>query len=247
MICTAGITENFEWRRLRPILISDLEKIHDFSLIDVNVTQRGIRDPRPESRRVLRNVPFYLRVIRNIKEPSVRKWYVEKCVQPSIEKMKRERKTLGIVEPMMEGFEITEPKGEPKNELDDAQTSLTLWASSPYVERKVAEENWKKEYAQKRFIVKFKFLCGEECENRHGHETSVLDLGLFMLYQHLYRKHQDREVVLEKMYQKIEKEHKENDIYLGMGTHISYPFQSYMIGSVVRFRKGLPITRPLSV
>jgi len=247
LICTAGITENFEWRRLRPIPISDLDRIHNFSWIDVNVTQHRVRDPRPESRKVLKNTPNYLREVRNIEEPSVRKWYIEECVQPSIEKMRQERKTLGIIKPIMEGFEITEPKEQSKNELDDAQTSLTLWAPNYYVERKVAEEIWKKEYAQKEFVVKFKFSCGEECKCRHPHEISVLDIELFMLYQHLYRKHQDRNLVFEKMHQKIEKVHKENDIYLGMGTHRSYPFRIYMIGSVIRFKKGLPTTKPLSV
>jgi hypothetical protein len=106
----------------------------------------------------------------------------------------------------------------------------------------VAQEKWKEEYAKKPFEVKFKFTCGPKCE--HLHRMKVLDLELFMLYQHLYRRYQNQETAFEKMYDAIEKQHREKDVYLGLGTHLLYPFIGFMIGSVIRLKKG-PATRPL--
>jgi len=241
MICTVGITPDFEWRRLYPIFIKDIENLHNFSWVDVKLSTKRLPDPRPETRKVSRE-PNHIKIVRQVTNPSVRKWYIEKCVQPSIERMKRKHRTLGIVKPKIDSIEIAPitKKVEKKPQLP-----LTLWASTPYIARQVSKEKWKKEYAKKEFEVRFKFTCGEECE--HKHNMKVLDMELFMLYQHLYRRWHDRENVFEKMHQAIEKEHSKKDVYLGLGTHLKYPFIGYMIGSIIRFKKGLPVTRPLFV
>lgn len=239
MVCTVGITENFEWRRLHPILIEDIENLHNFSWVNVRLSTKRLPDPRPESRRVSRE-PNRIEVVRQVTNPSVRKWYVEKCVQPSIEGMKRDRRTLGIVKPIIDSVEIVPVEKKAEKEL---QLPITLWASTPYIARQVSQEKWKKEYAEKEFEVRFEFTCGEECE--HKHNMRVLDIEPFMLYQNLYRRWEDRKIVFEKMYQAIEKEHKTKDIYLGLGTHLKYPFIGFMIGSVMRFKKGLSMTKPL--
>jgi len=243
MVCTVGITPNFEWRRLYPIFIRDIENLSNFSWIDVKVSARRLPDPRPETRRISKE-PDHIKLVRHVRDRSIRKWYIEKCVQPCIEQMKRDRKTLGIVEPVIESVNIVPiDKKEKKKEEKEVQLPLTLWGSTPYINRQVAQERWKKEYAKKEFEVRFKFRCGEKCE--HIHNMKVLDLELFMLYQHLFRRWQDREVVFEKMYQAIEREHSRKDIYLGLGTHLKYPFVGFMIGSIMRFKKGLPMTKPL--
>lgn len=242
LICTAGVTKNFEWRRLYPIFIGDLDKIHNFSWIEAKVTKK-LPDPRPESRKLLRELPDCLKEVGKIEDVSVRKWYVEKCAQPSIEGMRRERKTLGIVKPVIKGVEITAHPKKAKNDIDDVQSSLTRWAPHPFLARRVAEERWKKQYAERDFVVRFRFICGPECE--HEHNMSVLDIELFMLYQHLYRRYRDRSIVFEKMYEAIEKVHSRNDVYFGVGTHLSYPFLRYMVGSVMRFKKGILMTKPL--
>jgi hypothetical protein len=239
LVCTVGITANFEWRRFHPIFIEDIDNLHNFSWVDVKVSTRRLPDPRPESRRVSKG-PDRIKLIRQVTNPSVRKWYIEKCVQPSVESMKRDCKTLGIVKPIIHSVEIVPIE---KKVEKDPQLSLTLWASTPHIARQVSQERWKKDYAKKEFEVRFEFTCGEECE--HKHNMRVLDIELFMLYQNLYRRWENAEIVFEKMHQAIEEEHKTKDIYLGLGTHLRYPV--FMIGSIMRFKKGLPMTRPLAV
>lgn len=239
MVCTVGITPNFEWRRLYPIFVGDIEKLHNFSWVDVKLSSKRLPDPRPETRRVSRE-PNPVKIVRKVTNPSIRKWYIEKCVQPSIERMKGDCRTLGIVKPIIDSVKIVPIEKKVEKE---PQLPITLWASTPYISRQVSQEKWKKEYAKKDFEIRFKFNCGEEC--KHKHDMKVLDIELFMLYQHLYRRWQNREIVFEKMYQAIEKEHKSKDVYLGLGTHLRYPFIGFMIGSIMRFKKGLSMTKPL--
>jgi len=238
-VCTVGITPNFEWRRLYPVFISDLDRIHNFSWIDVKISTKRLPDPRPETRRVLRTNDC-IKEVGKIGDNSVRKWFVEKCVQSCVEKLKQERKTLGVVKPIIKEVKITPIEIKPEKVT---QLPLTLWAPNPYISRLVAREKWKEEYAKKPFEVKFKFTCGPKCE-KDEHRMKVLDLELFMLYQHLYRRYQNQETVFDKMYEAIEKQHREKDVYLGLGTHLLYPFIGFMIGSVIRLKKG-PATKPL--
>lgn len=239
MVCTVGVTSNFGWRRLYPIFIEDIEKLHNFSWVDVKLSPRRLPDRRPETRRVSRE-PNRIKMIRQVTNPSVRKWYIEKCVQPCIAKMKRDHRTLGIVKPTINSVKIVPIEKKAEKEL---QLPITLWASTPYIARQVSQERWKKDYAAKDFEIRFKFRCGEECE--HEHNMKILDIELFMLYQNLYRRWENRKIVFEKMYHAIEKEHKTKDIYLGLGTHLRYPFVGFMIGSIMRFKKGLSMTKPL--
>ena len=239
MVCTVGITPNFEWRRLYPILIRDIETLHNFSWVDVELSTKRLPDPRPETRRVSSS-PDHIREVRRVEDLGVRKWYIEKCVQPSIKRMKECHKTLGVVKPELDSVNIVPIEKRMEREL---KLPITRWASNPYIARQVAQEKWRKEYSKKEFEVRFRFTCGKECE--HVHDMKVLDLELFMLYQHLYRRWENRELVFEKMYQAIEREHSKKDVYLGLGTHLRYPFVGFMVGSVIRFKKSLPTTRPL--
>lgn len=237
-VCTVGITPTFEWRRFYPVFASDLDRIHNFCWVDVKVSTKRLPDPRPETRRVLRTSDCIIEVGK-IADQSVRKWYVEKCAQPCVEELKRQHKTIGIVKPIVREVKIApiEARSEKATQLP-----LTLWVTNPYVSRLVAQEKWKVDYAKKPFEVKFKFTCGSRCE--HEHRMKVLDLELFMLYRNLYGRYHDQDTVFEKMRQEIEKQHREKDVYLGLGTHLSYPFVGFMIGSVIRLDKG-PATRPL--
>jgi hypothetical protein len=244
LICTGGVTENFEWRRLYPILIQDISKIHGFSWVDVRITREGLADPRPESRKVVRECGSYLTEIGRVEDEGVRKWYVESLVRDCVEVMKAKHETMGIVKPIIESVEIDEVEPAPTD--DEKQTTLSLWASHPYFNKQATIEKWKREYAKKDFEVRFKFKCGSKCQLDH-HNMKVLDIEFFMLYRHVFTKYQDIAVTFQKMKEKLEKELADKDFYFTLGTHSSYPFLSYMIGSVIRIKKGVKAIKPLKV
>lgn len=240
LICTGGVTQNLEWRRLYPILIEDINKIHSFSWVDVKVTREGLADPRPESRKVVREHGQYLNEFGGVKDEGVRKWYMESLVRDCTEVMKADRETIGIVKPIIETFEMSEVEPAPTD--DEKQTTLGLWFSHPYFNM----QKWKKTYAKKNFEVRCKFKCGPKCQLDH-HNMKVLDIEFFMLYRHVFAKYQDVAVTFQKMREKLEQELASKDFYFALGTHSSYPFVSYMIGSVIRIKKGIKATKPLEV
>lgn len=242
-MCTAGITQDLEWRRLYPIAIEDLQKLHGFSWIDVRVTSEGLADPRPESRRVVRERQNYLTEISKVEDHEVRKWYVEHLVRDCTEAMKNNRETVGIVKPIETSVELREidPKENPLT--DEEQTTLSAWASHPYFDRQLAQEASKKEYAKKEFELRFKFKCGPKCQ-LHEHNMKVLDIEAFMLYRHVSNKYSDMKTIFQKMRQKLDDEFLRNDVYFALGTHSRYPFVSYMIGTIIRIRKGTKAVQP---
>ena len=245
LVCTGGVTKDLEWRRLYPILIQDINQIHNFSWIDVRVTREGLADPRPESRKVVREDGPYLTEIGKIENEGIRKWYVESLVRDCVEIMRSKHETMGIVKPIIESFEINEVEPAPTD--DEKQTTLSLWASHPYFNKLEALEKWKKTYAKKNFEVRFKFRCGSNCQLDHPHSMKVLDIEFFMLYRHVFKKYQDMKITFQKMNDKLEKEFAEKDFYFTLGTHSSYPFLVYMIGNVIRIKKGVKATKPLEV
>ena len=242
LVCTAGITKNLEWRRLYPIFIEDIENIHGFSWVDVKVTREGLQDARPESRKVVREYGPYLTEVGNVKDEGVRKWYAENLVKDCVEVMKPLRQTIGIVKPIIESFELMEV--EPTSKTDEEQTTLSAWAS--FSNEKETEEKWKINYAKKDFEVRCKFKCGSSCQLKH-HDMKVLDIEFFMLYRHVFKKYQDMNITFQKMKEKLEKELEAKDFYFVLGSHSRYPFHSYMIGSVLRFKKDLQMMAPSEV
>ena len=244
-ICCGGITENFEHRRLYPIPIKDIDKIHNFSWIEAKVTKQNLPDPRPESRKLLRHLPNYLKVIGRVENHGARKYYLDKCVRPCVEVMKEKRETLGIIKPVIKSMEITEVELKPPEELHDDQTTLAIWANIPSISGQIAYEDWSKAYAVKNFEVRARFTCGEKCQ-LNEHNMKVLDIEFFMLYQHMYRRYHDKKIAFEKMREKIESENRLKDIYFAMGTHSRYPFVSFMVGSTIRIRKGTKAIPPIA-
>jgi hypothetical protein len=212
--------------------------------VDVKVTREGLADPRPESRRVVREYGPYLTEIERVENNGVRKWYVESLVRDCVEVMKANRETIGIIKPIIESVEINEIEPAPMD--DEKQTTLSVWASHPYFNKQVAMEKWKMRYAMKDFEVRFKFKCGPKCQLDH-HNMKVLDIEFFMLYRHVFAKYRDTAVTFQKMQEKLEKEFEDKDFYLTLGTHSSYPFLIYMIGSVIRIKKGVKAIKPLEV
>lgn len=231
-VCTVAITKNYEWRRLYNFDISDLKDVHNWSIIEVELERKGVKDPRPETRKILRNRSNYLTVLGEIDDRKKRREYIEKLVRPSVQFMQRNKETLGIIKPidLTYNIRVLDP-----TEYEKKPTPLSLQRWFDYEE--FQKEKKLREYAERQYEVKYRFRCGHACKNVNPHKMIVLDLELFMLYKHVAKNHDDNETILKKMKDKIDMEHKNKDIYLGLGTHLYYPFKSYMIGSVMRFKK----------
>jgi hypothetical protein len=244
-VCTGGITQKLEWRRLFPIVIEDLDKLHGFSWVDVKVTRDGVGDPRPESRKVVRGYGQAVTEVGKVSDHSIRKWYVEKLVRDCSESMKEAHETVGIVKPQIISYDVVEfePKKNPLN--DEAQTTLSTWVT--FFDPRKAQDDYKKEYATKDFEVRFKFKCGPKCRLENGHDMKVLDLQAFMLYRNVSRRYSDMPTIFQKMKDKLNDTIMRNDVYFVLGTHRLYPFQSYMIGALVSIKKGTVATQPLEV
>ncbi len=240
--CTVGITEDCQWRRLRHAALSSVIGLRTFTWSDIDMIQPSgkYRDPRPESRELNPRVKDPIIVNNRILDKSVRRGYVEACVEPSVARMRMEKKTLGIIKPVDLEFEIT--KNPEKKEDESELTLLDFMDSDDENAAKMARDiAWKKEYAKYPIEVRFSFRCGDECETKKPHDMKVLDIELFMLYRHS-TKGRNMDEAIEVMSKKIERDNANLDIYLGLGTHRYYPFKSYMVGSSMRFKKDIKAT-----
>ncbi len=243
IVCTGGVTPNLEWRRLYPIIVEDLENLHNFSWVDVKVTNEGVGDPRPESRKVVRGYGKAVTEVGRETDHRIRKWYVEKLARDCSEAMKVKHETLGIVKPEVISFDITEFESK-KNPLnDEAQTTLSTWGT--FFDSRQAQEDYKRVYASKEFELKFKFKCGSKCQSEHGHNMKVLDLEAFMLYRHVSERYPDLPTIFQKMKDKLNDVFMRNDVYFALGTHRLYPFHSFMIGALISIKKGTSAMAPV--
>lgn len=75
----------------------------------------------------------------------------------------------------------------------------------------------------------------------------VLDIEAFMLFKHVSERDSDLSTIFAKMKAKIDDEFNRNDVYFVLGTHSRYPFVSYMIGTMIRIKKGIVATEPLLI
>lgn len=246
--CTVGINEQLEWRRMRHATLSSVQPLRTFTWADIDLVEPTgpYRDPRPESRELNPSQDGPIEVIGRVEDKSLRRGYTEACVEPSIAHMRKKRKTLGIIKPIELDFEILEKI--PKKEKE-VQTSLLDWLSAddPYMRKLAKDRKWKKQYAEKPVEVRFHFYCGDSCQDECNlksgkHDFKVLDIELFMLFRHCSKKGRTIDEAIELMAQKIESDNSKLDIFLGVGTHRYYPFQSYMVGSSMRFKKDIAPT-----
>lgn len=219
-ICTAGINENGEWRRLYPVFWKTIKnnKIKSWDLINVE-TKKPTRDTRPESRKI-RNDKVTNQGC-EIKDREKRRRFLQEHTDKHLPSAAGERKTLSLIKPTLFTFSINKRK----ESVDQATLYKGIFKKRPYHD----------------IGLFYKFKCGEEgCEMcsqiRKLHTMECFDFGA----NHLYRRYDDEAIASEKVRDMCFTKMKfDFDCWFAMGTHSAYPFLKWMIVGLLWMKKAM--------
>ncbi|AKB81701.1 hypothetical protein MSBR3_1123 [Methanosarcina barkeri 3] len=217
LVCVAGINEKGEFRRVYPFEFSYGEKLIDFKKkdrIEVVLTEPD-NDQRRESRKQIR----YKNLHSPIEDEELRNLLRSKV--SSIEKLKEENASLGVVKP-----ELLDVKIEINStEIYDKQQYFNLMGD--YLVEK-------REKVKMPVELRYHFRCKNDpaC---NGHQIILLDWELNELARNVMRTDIDPKSIEEKIRNKFYDFMKERDLYFVMGTH--FRFKTWMIIGIFYLRK----------
>ncbi len=240
LICTAGINEDGEWRRLYPIpwymlMRRDGEKTLNYKKWDViEVTvEKAHPDFRKESYKVIQ--PERIRVVESISDWNDRRAFVQKYLDSDMEALREGKRSLGFIKPnrLHDFVEKERHKLSDEGEKDllekSIQSLLPEFESTSY-----REQYWKGLRPREIPWIGYHYTCkGEDCND---HQMMCIDWEI----QELYRR-----VGYEKTRQKALDWMRTRDLYFGVGT--TWRFPTWMIISLVYPPKTLvePLIRTL--
>jgi len=249
LICTTGITETGEFRRLYPVPIKNYEQFRNWNIVDIELLEQGAkcpfsehRDYRPESRILNLSIEEPFKVVDQLKTIKKRFTLIKSLLNPSEEWIKAQRnprKTIGIVRPKDLKVTIEVSKQEPKESKEPNFASL-LEYTDPELKRNATKKRYiekkLRQYLTRILDIRFNFKChyNPECK---GHKKLILDDGLHQNVRKLSRDFPINEVIA-KTRENIELRHSRSWLFLGLGTVTPYPYRSYTIGSVFTFPKS---------
>ncbi len=249
LICTVGINENDEFRRLYPVPLDTYEKISNWSIIEVELLQQGERHPnsrhidnRPETRVIDTTKENPFKVVGEINNVKKRFEVIKRLINPSeewIKEQKEPKRTIGIILPDILKIEVAASQQEPKKPKSIDHHSLLEYVSQEIKEeseRKRILEKYLRKYTTRILDVHFKFKChfNSRCS---GHNKMALDDGLHQRIMRLSKEKPINEVI-DKIIEEIQEKHSKSWIFFGLGTVSHAPFYSYTIGSVFRLPKS---------
>lgn len=249
LICTTGINESGEFRRLYPVPITSYEHFRNWNIINIELLEKGTKCPfsdhhdyRPESRIIDLNAEEPFKVVDQVKGIRKRFNIIKSLLSPSegwIKAQRDPRKTIGIIIPKDLKVRIEVSKQKPKKPKGPEFVSLLEYTNPEikkdaikrrYIEKKL------REYSTRILDIRFNFKCHHNPECK-GHTKQVLDDGLHQYIRKLNRDLPINEVIL-KTKENIELRHSRSWVFLGLGTVTPYPYKSYIIGSVFTFPKS---------
>lgn len=217
LVCVAGINEKGEFRRVYPFEFSYGEKLIDFKKkdrIEVVLTEPD-NDKRRESRKQIR----YKNLHSPIEDEELRDLLRSKV--SSIEKLKEENASLGVVKP-----ELLDVKIEINStEICDQQQYFNLMGD--YLVEK-------REKVKMPVELRYHFKCKNDSTCK-GHQIILLDWELNELARNIMRKDTDPALVEEKIRYKFFDSMQERDLYFVMGTH--FRFKTWMIIGIFYLKK----------
>lgn len=219
-ICTAGISEDDGWRRLYPFPERNMIKkgVRLWDIIQVETTKPR-DDHRPESRKIKAES---IVTVGRIEDRSERREFLEKIAEPSLSIPLKERRTMMLVRPKIEGFKIEKRPPEPKQVTLEGK----MFKLRPYGEIGLIY-NWS---------------CPKPCEycKDRPHRMECFDWGA----NFLYTKYEDAETAKAKVMQKCYYEMKyKNDTWFALGTHSRRPWKKWMIVGLLWMKREQQIEK----
>src|SRR3989344_1109578 len=205
-VCVAGINDDGSWRRLYPFQFEYGKKLNFRKRDIIEVT---IEEPDNDKRKESRKVTGY-KTIKSLDEKEVLKRILP-CVA-SVEKLKKEKASLGAVKPELEDMEICVND----TRLYDDQTYLS--AAEGFLE--------KREKVKMPVELRYKFKCKGE-KDCSGHRMILIDWELNELTRNIMRNEKDKIIIEQKIREKFFNFMKKRDLYFILGTH--FKFGTWMI------------------
>lgn len=237
LVCTVGLNENLEWRRIYPIpakIFFDEQYSHlrfkKWDIIEVELTDARPKDPRIESYKVVNweNI----KIIGHVERWEDKIGFLEKVLDKDIESIWNSNRSIGVIKPtkLIDFFDKPrerikdEAEKEVLNKINEAQATL-----EQYINIKVAENDILPEVKEKDIKIEklpwigYKFNCSNI--NCKGHEMMAIDWEI----QELFRKYRQIDPVKKKVF--FEFKNRRN-IYFAIGNTWKFR-KSFMIISVV--------------
>lgn len=207
VMCTAGITEEGEWRRVYPIEMDIYlkDKFSKRNWIEYEIKEKEGWDSRKESKRVITNT---IKVIGNEDIESTKEILNKKIT--TLEDLKKDygedRTSLGVIKPKIESFRLKDREwDERKKETITSQTTLT--------------PTFKADLLDKR--PEYVFKCGNKGCNTH--KIICEDMEAMILYKKMKNKFSNPDIVFDKVKNKLFDFMKTRDLYFIMGSHFKFP------------------------
>ena len=213
-ICTGGINDKGEWRRLYPMpqpVIME-KGISLWNVINVQVSEE-IGDPRKESRLI--DPKTIVDLGPELKTREEKKAFLAKHTDLSLNSPTKER-TCSIIKPELIDLEVI------KRKLEFSQATLYggIFKKNPYDD----------------VGLYYSFRCEEPCNvcQKKPHRMECFDWGA----NYLFRRYDDETVAAEKVREMgFTRMTTINDIWFVMGTHRMYPFLHWLLVGVLWMKR----------
>jgi len=224
LVCTVGINEEGEWRRIYPIpwylfMRPSKEKGLNFKKWDVISVklQKANHDARKESYKVLE--PEKIEVIDSVQDWNERRRFAQEHLDPCMETLWQEKRSLGLIRPRTVKDFVEKERHRIKDKGEKAVLDRSIQALLPEFEPP-AKPWWEGLRPREIPWIGYQYTCqGKGCK---GHSMMCIDWEI----QELYRKQgyqKTRQKALDWM--------RERDLYFGVGT--TWRFPTWMIISLI--------------
>lgn len=215
-VCTAGVNEDGEWRRLYPFpeTIMHGKDIRTWDFIEVE-TEDPTHDPRQESRKINFRT---LKKAGRFEGREERREVLNELTENSLNYPLEEKRSLALVKPEIVSFSVIK---NPKPDI----LQLTL-DGEPFRYNIYGDVD-----------LIYRWNCEEPCEfcSNQPHRMKCLDWGAHVLY----KRYDDEEVAKEKVTDMCY--HRMKDVYdswFALGTHSMRPWRRWMIVGLLWMKKS---------
>ncbi|QXJ30332.1 hypothetical protein [Saccharolobus shibatae] len=233
-MCTVGLNENLEWRRIYPIP-ADIFFRGDYSnlrfkkwdIIEVDLTDARPKDPRTESYKVVNWKD--IKIIGHIERWEDRIGLLEKVLDKDIESIWNSNRSIGVIKPVqLIDFYVKqrnrikeEAEMEVLNKMDEAQATLEQYINIRSLRDEILPDvKEEKEIKIEQLPwIGYKFKCANI--NCKAHEMMAIDWEI----QELFRKYNQLDPVKKKVFYEFKNR---RNLY-------------FVIGNTWRFRKSFMI------